>query len=201
MRKWIYFGALLVIILSVVYTFFGSEDPESYREEITELREETDRFMRYAEDSPFHDAAVTYQGLDYFEPNLDYKIVARFEEIEEPEILALATNDDGKKEFLTYGYATFELDDTSHRLLILENAEEETLFLPFGDATSAGETYGGGRYLDVKHNGGRTIVLDFNKAYNPYCAYGVDYTCPLPPKENLLSVAIRAGEKAWEPQG
>ncbi len=198
MKKWIYFGALIVIILSVVYTFFGSEDPESYREEITELREETDRFMRYADDSPFQDSSVSYTGLNYFPPDLTYKVVARFKPVEDPEIIKLSTNDGKTQEYLTYGYASFELNDTTAQVLVLENVSEEKLFLPFGDATSARETYGAGRYLDVTHHGGKTIVLDFNRAYNPYCAYVSSFTCPLPPRENLLPVAIRAGEKTYE---
>jgi uncharacterized protein (DUF1684 family) len=72
------------------------------------------------------------------------------------------------------------------------------LFLAFGDETSAVESYGAGRYLDIKKVPGSTsITLDFNLAYNPYCAYNDTYSCPLPPKENLLPVAIRAGEKVY----
>jgi hypothetical protein len=72
------------------------------------------------------------------------------------------------------------------------------LFLAFGDETSARETYGAGRYLDVKKvPGSSTITLDFNLAYNPYCAYSDGFSCPLPPKENLLSIAINAGEKTY----
>lgn len=198
MKKWIFAGTLVVVVLSVVYTFFGSEDPESFREEIMELREETDRFMQYAEDSPFHDSEVNYKGLSYFPPDLTYKVIARFEAIENPEILNLPTNDGKSQEYLTYGYATFSLRDTTERVLLLENVQEEKIFLPFGDATSAGKTYGAGRYLDVPHNGDRTIVLDFNKAYNPYCAYISSFSCPLPPRENLLSVAILAGEKTYD---
>jgi uncharacterized protein len=197
MKKWILPIVLLIVVISVLYNFLGSDDPESYREEITELREETDRFMRYAEASPFHDSEITFNGLTYFEPNLEYKITARFTEIDSPSILALPTNDNKSQEFLTYGYATFSVNDSIQKVLILENVEEEKLFLPFGDATSARETYGAGRYLDVKHNGGRSIVLDFNKAYNPYCAYIESFSCPLPPRENLLTVAIQAGEKEY----
>lgn len=198
MKKWILPGVLLIVVISVLYNFKGSDDPESYREEITELREETDRFMRYAEDSPFHDSEIPFNGLSFFEPNLAYKITARFTEIDSPSILTLPTNDNKFQEFLTYGYASFSLNDTIQKVLILENVEEEKLFLPFGDATSARETYGAGRYLDIKHNGGRSIVLDFNKAYNPYCAYIESFSCPLPPRENLLTVAIQAGEKEYK---
>ena len=73
-----------------------------------------------------------------------------------------------------------------------------TLFLAFADATSGDETYGAGRYLDVKKvPGATTVTLDFNKAYNPYCAYSDNFSCPFPPKENILSIPIKAGEKVY----
>ncbi len=194
MRKWIVAGALIVILSSVLYTFLGSDDPETYQKEINELREETNRFMQYSEESPFHDQPEEYKGLSFFPPDLKYKVVARFEPVDEAEIYDLPTNDGKKQEYLTYGYATFTINDTTEQVLLLENVREEKIFLPFGDATSAASTYGAGRYLDVQHHGGRTIVLDFNKAYNPYCAYIASFSCPLPPRENLLSVAIPAGE-------
>jgi Uncharacterized conserved protein len=90
----------------------------------------------------------------------------------------------------------------NNRVLILEfiqsGSYRGTLFLPFADETSADETYGAGRYLDLKKTpGASTMVLDFNKAYNPYCAYSDNFSCPFPPKENILKVAIKAGEKSY----
>src|SRR5690606_16153988 len=109
-----------------------------------------------------------------------------------------------KKSFLEYAFAEFDFDNRKNRLLILEVIDmgptKGTLFLAFGDKTSAAETYGAGRYLDLKKvpKGSKTITLDFNKAYNPYCAYSDNYSCPFPPPENLLEVAINAGEKVYE---
>jgi len=197
MKKWIYGGALLVIIISVLYNFIGGIDPESYREEVKEAREETDRFLRFSAESPFIEQEVAFDSLKYYDPDLSYRIAARFRPVEKREIISLPTNDGEVKEYLSYGYATFSLDGKAHELLILENLDEEKLFIPFGDATSAEETYGAGRYLDVEHNGSGTISLDFNYAYNPYCAYVDNYSCPIPPRENLLTVAIRAGEKTY----
>ncbi len=151
--------------------------------------------MRYSEDSPFEGQA--FDSLNYYPPDLTYRIVARFEAPENASIITLGTNDGKNEDYLTYGFAEFKLDGKSQRLRILENVEEEKLFIPFGDETSAEETYGAGRYLDIEHHGSRTIVLDFNRAYNPYCAYVDNFTCPLPPPENLLTVAIRAGEKTY----
>jgi len=126
---------------------------------------------------------------------------AKFIPIENKQIRKLPTSDNKSKEYLDYGYVEFEIDDQSCRLLILEVAGDEfdgSLFLAFGDATSAIDTYGAGRYLEVEHDGAAFITLDFNYAYNPYCAYSKDFSCPFPPKENLLTVAIEAGEKNYE---
>jgi uncharacterized protein (DUF1684 family) len=116
--------------------------------------------------------------------------------------MVLNTSDGKTQRYLEYAYAEFDLNDFKNRLLILEMIDmgpfRGKLFLAFGDATSALETYGAGRYLDVqKVPGGKTITLDFNKAYNPYCAYNDTFSCPLPPPENLLKVAIKAGEKTY----
>ena len=117
-------------------------------------------------------------------------------------MVVLTTNDGQQQSYLEYAYATFRLNDTSNKLLILEVAESGpyrgTLFLAFADETSTFETYGGGRYLDVEKTPGATsITLDFNKAYNPFCAYSDGFSCPLPLRENVLNVAIKAGEMTY----
>jgi uncharacterized protein (DUF1684 family) len=103
---------------------------------------------------------------------------------------------------MEYAYAEFDLGGFHNKLLILEGIGigpvRGKLFLAFGDATSAGETYGAGRYLDIaKAPGSKTVLLDFNQAYNPYCAYTDKFSCPLPPVENLLEIAVKAGEKTY----
>ena len=117
-------------------------------------------------------------------------------------MVVLATNDGKEQRFIEYAYAEFDLDGYHHKLLILEVADmgpfKGKLFFAFGDETSADETYGAGRYLDLeKVPGASTITLDFNKAYNPYCAYTANYSCPLPPSQNLLRIPIKAGEKIY----
>jgi len=127
---------------------------------------------------------------------------ARLESIENKKVVVLPTSDGLEKKYLEYGLAKFELNDEPCELLILEIMEDGpyrgTLFLAFADATSARETYGAGRYLDVKKiPGASSVTLDFNQAYNPYCAYAANYSCPFPPKENVLKTAIQAGEKTY----
>lgn len=190
-------GAVLVVIF--IYSFNADQTPEEYAEYIAEEREEQDSFMRYSEESPFHERAdLQFKGLKYYDPNQTYKVKGRFTEIEEKKIFTLPTSDNKEREYLEYGYAQFDLGGKSNKLLILEDVQEGELFLAFGDATSASDTYGGGRYLDVEHGGGKTITLDFNLAYNPFCAFAADFSCPLPPRQNLLDIAIEAGEKNYD---
>ena len=189
-------GVVVVIIL--IYSFSGGQTTEEYMAEINEEREEQAIFMKNSDESPFKDNTQAFKGLSYYPVDIKYKINARFEAIAAKKIRRLPTSDSDEREYLEYGYAAFTLNDKPQRLLILESVEEEKLFLAFGDETSAIDTYGAGRYLDVTHSGGNSILLDFNLAYNPYCAYSEAYSCPLPPRENLLSVAIEAGEKTYE---
>src|SRR5258706_16232832 len=117
-------------------------------------------------------------------------------------MIVLPTSDGKEKRYLEYAFVEFELNDVPSKLLILEIVDDGqyrgALFLAFADSTSATETYGAGRYLDLKKTPGATsITLDFNEAYNPYCAYSDNFSCPFPPKENILKTAVRAGEKKY----
>ena len=195
-------GVVVVILTSVLYTFMGSQDQSAYNAQIDKEREERDRFMKTSPDSPFAGNPKSYKGLNYFPADIRYKVTATLTPIKESQPVVLSTSDGKEQHYLPYAYASFDFDGFSNQLLILENMEQGpergTLFLPFGDGTSAGETYGAGRYLDVaKIPGNNTITLDFNKAYNPYCAYDANFSCPFPPAENLLRPSIRAGEKSY----
>lgn len=195
---------LLLVILLVIISLYtlnpgGELTGTDYVKHITEERMKKDHFMRTSGESPFKEQP--YTGLQYFPPDEQYRITARFEANPEKTPITLGTSDGSESPYLKYGYAQFQLEGKENRLMILELTEapnKGTLFIPFGDLTSAAGTYGGGRYLDLdmKPRAG-TVVLDFNEAYNPYCAYSNGYVCPLPPPENLLQIAIRAGEKNY----
>lgn len=122
----------------------------------------------------------------------------------------MATSGPIKKQYRVYGIIHFKIKNTSLQLnlyqsqtLMLNEQYKNLLFLPFTDATTGKKTYEGGRYIDLDINAikNKRVIIDFNKAYNPYCAYvsGV-YNCPVPPKENHLIIAIRAGEKLYKRQ-
>jgi uncharacterized protein (DUF1684 family) len=144
--------------------------------------------------------------IQFYPVDKNYCINAAFKKIDDKEGFDINTSSGKKSLYYKYGVLTFKLHGTVLRLYVYQSAslmKKETLklylFVPFGDATSGFESYGGGRYIDlsisdIKDN---HVILDFNKAYNPYCAYTTGYNCPIPPLENMLTVAIRAGEKNY----
>lgn len=197
---------LVVVVAAVVallYSFTGSQDQRVYVDKIQEDRDSKDQFMRTSKESPFaDDSTASFTGLRYYPVDARYKTTATLTPIINKQVVLLATNDGKEQRYVQYAYADFDLGGYHNRLLVLEMIDmgpfRGKLFLAFGDETSAVETYGAGRYLDLnKTQGANTITLDFNLAYNPYCAYSDRFSCPLPPTENLLKVAIRAGERLY----
>lgn len=193
------FGVVLAIVW---YTVADRKDDPGYAKQIEKLREEKDNFMKSGEGSPFADSTEAFTGLKYFPPNPKYRIVADLEPVENKQMVVLNTSDGKEQRYMEYATARFKLDGVSCSLLILEIVDngpfKGTLFLAFADQSSAIETYGAGRYLDVKKTpGASSITLDFNEAYNPYCAYNDSFSCPFPPKQNVLNVIIAAGEKSY----
>ena len=202
MNKTIISIVLLVITLIVIYSLQNGESKEDFSKAILKEREEKELFMKSDSGSPFVNQKEKFTHLNYFEPDLKYKISADLAPIESKKVVVLPTSDGKEKKYLEYAFAEFKLEGKKTNLLILEIMDSGpyrgTLFLAFADDTSTKETYGAGRYIDLKKVPGATsITLDFNKAYNPYCAYSDDFSCPFPPKENILPIEIRAGEKSY----
>lgn len=196
----------IVVVISVIaivwYTANDGEGDAEYRSQIENSRKEKDEFMKTNDGSPFKNSTEPFTALKYFDPNPKFRIVADLEPIEQKKMVTLQTSDNKTASYIEYAHATFSFDGIRCRLLILEVLDsgpfKGTLFLAFADHSSAIETYGAGRYLDVKKTpGASSITLDFNEAYNPYCAYSNDFSCPFPPKENILDVNIAAGEKTY----
>jgi uncharacterized protein (DUF1684 family) len=176
----------------------------------------------YGQNKTYKDSLLSYQqnyinthevvGKDdrkyihFYTVDESYRVTASFERINDAKGFDMNTASGMKQKYFPYGHLTFKLHDSLIHLYIYQSAflmkqkkYKDYLFVPFGDATSGFESYGGGRYLDftisdIKNN---QLILDFNKAYNPYCGYTAGYNCPIPPKENLLSVSIPAGEKNY----
>src|SRR5690606_37495697 len=140
----------VVAVITLFYSFQDSQDEGAYVAQIEKEREEKDRFMRTSSESPFASAPESYAGLNYYPHDVNYRIVANLQPVQEKKPIVLATNDGKEQRYFPYAWAEFKLDGSAQRLLILEMADmgpmRGKLFLAFCDETSAGETYGGGRY-------------------------------------------------------
>lgn len=184
-----------------------SRDPSlaDHARELLLQRKEKDYYFQTDPDSPIP-AAIRgkFGGLEYFPPDPKYRLHVKLSPLPNPEPVTLATSKGIPRPMVRVGSFDFEIDGVRQRLYAYGAAsqpghhhEASSLFVPFRDATSGKESYGAARYLDLEENPSGEYLLDFNVAYNPYCAYSDDYVCPFPPKENWLTVAIRAGEKTF----
>ena len=169
-------------------------------ETLVRFRADKDGFLREDPDSPLPDSVrEDFSGLQYFEPDSSYAVRAHFEPFPEPISLKMMTTTGEPRDMLRVGLLRFELNGTDLRLIAYKNSAAAThYFVPFLDSTSGGTTYSAGRYLDVPVQEGEDLLLDFNYAYSPYCAYNDAYSCPIVPRENMLETAVRAGELTYE---
>lgn len=170
---------------------------------LEQFRQQIDQFFATSGDSPLEPAQQReFTGLNYFPETDAFIFEVTLEPVEDaaPYIAPTSTGDEVR--FARVGQFTFSVGDESVTLVVLGSGDGD-IFIPFRDATSGKETYGAGRYLDdhrygVTHLDDNRYRLDFNFSYNPTCAYSPYYSCPLPPRENWLAVAIEAGEKDFE---
>ena len=142
-----------------------------------------------------------FRGLDYYPVNPALRFQVRLQRYSSPKTIRMATNTGEIRSGLLYGFFEFTVENQDCRVQVyrLEEAfSKPALFIPFLDATSGDETYEGGRYIDLTENTSGIYDLDFNRAYNPYCAYNPEYSCPAPPTENTVAASIRAGEKKYQ---
>lgn len=172
-------------------------------EKIIELRREKDKMFHTDEDSSITATErSSFKSLSYFPPDEKYFLPAAFEPFDNPDTVLIRTNSvSDNRKMLKYGKFTFIISDSSYNLFAYKSldAGEHNLFVPFSDATNGSKTYEAGRYLDVEEEpDANEYILDFNLAYNPYCAYSDKYTCPRTPAENRLPIAILAGEKKYQ---
>jgi len=163
--------------------------------------------LMYDEASPLTlEQRKSFSGLNYFPVDLKYYMEAELIKDDAPEIIIMKTSTDRAPAYVKYGVVNFMIDSINLTLAVYQNkkmldlsTDTSHLFIPFRDATSGKESYGGGRYIDCEIPiEGSIIILDFNKAYNPYCAYNPKFSCVIPPEENHLPIRIVAGEKKFD---
>lgn len=141
-----------------------------------------------------------FKRHEFFDIDLKYRVVAKLNRNVNPDVFQMKTSTDRLARYKKYAIASFQIDGKEYALTLYQSLDlmnsaeyKDYLFLPFLDKTSGDESYGAGRYIDLRLTDADEIVIDFNKAYNPYCAYSFRYSCPRVPGENNLDVAIRAG--------
>ena len=167
--------------------------------DLDEFRRAKDRWMSLDGQSPLTaEQRRRFGGLVYFEEAPALVFTPTAERVPALVFIELPTSSGEVVTYREWARVRFDVEGQPASLMIYRHPESESLFLPFRDATAGHETYGAGRYLEVHELEDGRVLLDFNYAYNPYCAYNEGYSCPLPPAENRLSVPIRAGERVFD---
>lgn len=193
--------SFLFLILSL---FLNAQTEKENIASIKKFQKELNTEYLDPKESPLRgDNLKKFKQHPFFPINLKYRVTAKFVKTENPVPFELPTSSGKFKQYQEYGKATFELDGKSLTLTLYQSLDlmkmekyKDYLFLPFRDETNEKETYGGGKYMDLKIPAGNEIILDFNQSYQPYCAYNAfDYNCPIVPAENKLPVRIEAGVK------
>jgi uncharacterized protein (DUF1684 family) len=198
---------LFIFIATNVIGQINDDSLKIYLDTIQDFRRGKNIKLMYSESTPLTpEQHKNFNGLKYYEPNIKYQVMAQLIKADAPETVVMRTSTERAPEYLAYGTVKFTLAGAEYELKVYQNKklldvkpDDRSLFVPFRDATSGRETYGGGRYVDcLIPVTGDQLILDFNKAYNPYCAYNPRYSCVIPPEENHLPIAIEAGEKIFE---
>lgn len=189
------------VLLGLLMASCGENDVR-FKREVADFQKEKNELFMDPKRTPLSAAErKVFEGLDFFEADSKFRVKASAERIV-GEVVEIPTTTDRIARYRPFVKLKFELNGEQHELTAYANIgfptnqkkdELEPLFLPFTDLTNGDETYGGGRYIELARQEGTEWVLDFNHAYSPFCAYNESFSCPLPPSENDLNAAIRAG--------
>ena len=195
-NKWFLFLIPIIAILAY-FSIPTAKSVEETGADVLKIRRDKDAAFKDGEESPIKDKSK-FKGLKYYTFNKYYIVDFVLEKAEKAKTVELKMTDGTTEKLILFGTIKGEIGGFTVSLVLYQH-EEGNFFLPFKDKTAPTETYGGGRFLDlpltnVKNN---RLRVDFNLAYNPYCAYNEDFACPIPPAENTLPIRIEAGEKLF----
>jgi uncharacterized protein (DUF1684 family) len=203
----------VLLLFAVLLPIQGLTVPESGKDQadtklaekrFLEWRKERDIFFKTHQRSPLSPQEKrNFKGLKYYPFDPKYVFSGRIERyifhINNPKYYAtFLTNKGTHKRYIRYGKFHFNLNGKEYTIEIYKSILSDNIFIPFKDKTNGKESYEGGRYIDAEILPGYMMVLDFNMAYYPSCAYSDHFICVLPPKENMLDIEIRAGEKNFK---
>lgn len=197
MKKFLF----LVLFFSVSISF----SQENKLETSKEFQDNLNKEYADAKESPLmKEDLAEFKGLDFFPIDAAYIVTAKFVKSKNEKVFQMKTSTSRLPEYKKYGELHFTLNGKELKLNVYQNMDliqresyEDYLFLPFSDLTNGKESYIGGRYIDMRIQKGKTWTIDFNKAYNPYCAYNHKYSCPKVPLENDLPIEVKAGVKKF----
>ncbi len=195
-----------ILIGSFSLSLFGQSNSSSFIEEVKQFQQELNDQYSDSAHSPLLDKdRLNFNGHDFFEPNPVFYVQAKFKRTENEKVFEMKTSTSRRPTYKKYGEIKFKINGKKFKLNIYQNQRlmnnelyADHLFLPFTDLTNGEESYGGGRYIDLTISDSKTMIINFNKAYNPYCCYNSRYSCPIPPKENHLNIKVTAGVKAFK---
>jgi len=193
-------------ILIGVFVMQLSSNDNSYNAEIRKWQEEQNAEFKNPKTSPLTtEELAKFTALEFYDIDRNYEVEATLELNKNQKEFGMKTTTDRLPIYVKYGVASFKLNGKDLRINIYKNVElakrekyKDYLFMLFTDNTSGTTSYAGGRYIDLRiPEKGSKLLIDFNKAYNPYCAYNHKYSCPIPPEEDHLDIKILAGVKAF----
>lgn len=197
--------SILLIIISLSSILGYAQAKGSFRERVSKFQSELNEEFRNPKESPLDSLSlIHFSELEFFPPDSSFCFQATLERTPDEKPFMMKKSKNKEAPYVKYGIISFSYQQVTYRLPVYKNLVlcekegfQDYLFLPFTDPTNGISTYGGGRYIDLREPRGNEILLDFNLAYNPYCAYSHRYSCPVPPKENDLPFEVKAGVKAF----
>jgi len=195
-----------LFLFSLFFIAFSYAQDSKELKNARKFQQKLNKEFSSKEESPLKEEDLAnFESLDFFPLDSSFIVNAKLTLHKDSEPFAMKTTTDRLPIYKVYATATFELKGKEYSLEIYQNEKlvltpeyEDYLFMPFTDQTNGDSSYGGGRYLDLNLPEGESIIIDFNQAYNPYCAYNDKYSCPIPPKNNDLDTKVLAGVKVFK---
>jgi len=186
--------------------FMGCQSHNKSIQLNSEFQKAQNKFFKDASRSPLKSKDLkVFNGLDFFPIDSSFVLMAQLSRTPNTTYFEMKTTTERVAKERVFGVLSFIINNQPFVLNVYQSefasdsdADADYLFLPFLDDSNGETTYGGGRYIDLYIPNGDTLVVDFNKAYNPYCAYNDKYSCPIVPRENYLPLKVMAGVKRFE---
>ena len=197
---------VLILVGNILFFSFNSDTKDDeYLKSILTYQEEMNKEFSDSSTSPLKAEDIpSFKGLEFYPINPDFCIMGELTKVDNPKIFGMKTTTDRLPKYIKYGVVQFRIKGNDLKINVYQNIElikkegyHNHLFMLFTDLSSGKTSYAGGRYIDLEVPESHTIEIDFNKSYNPYCAYNNKYSCPIPPEEDFLDMEILAGVKKY----